>query len=241
MPRERIRGIVCVCILGGVLCFGVLAVKGVSNSLCVKIMGCVCAGASVVVAASFWWINRCYQAQRRAFLRQHPSGEADPLAGALATAWKDADRVPKLADVRAVLTGVVAEQETNRACLVCYGEAGVPDVGELHFEPEIITPTGAVRRQLIWLAIAGALIAWCLFDYINLLPSWLPGARPLMGGLMYFFVAGAIALSVWIWRGMIRPTYVRLAPGVIQVLVYPLSNRQPIIRSYPMEPGTLRS
>jgi hypothetical protein len=38
---------------------------------------------------------------------------------------------------------------------------------------------------------------------------------------------------------MIRPTYYRLAPGVIQVLVYSLSSRRPMIRSYPMEAGTL--
>jgi hypothetical protein len=60
-----------------------------------------------------------------------------------------------------------------------------------------------------------------------------------MGMFTYFLVAGAIALGVWIWRGMIKPTYYRLAPGVIQVLVYSLSSRRPMIRSYPMEAGTL--
>ncbi|UCC29117.1 MAG: hypothetical protein JSU86_13050 [Phycisphaerales bacterium] len=38
---------------------------------------------------------------------------------------------------------------------------------------------------------------------------------------------------------MIRPTYLRTAPGIIQVLVYRLLTDKPSIRSYPMEPGTL--
>ena len=51
-------------------------------------------------------------------------------------------------------------------------------------------------------------------------------------------VAGAVALAVWVWKGMIRATYIPTAPGIIQVLIHrPLGNR-PSIRSYPMEPGT---
>ncbi len=43
----------------------------------------------------------------------------------------------------------------------------------------------------------------------------------------------------WLWRTTVRPTYVRLAPGVVQVLEYRLRSSKPTIRSYPMLPGTL--
>jgi hypothetical protein len=82
-------------------------------------------------------------------------------------------------------------------------------------------------------------ITWCLLDGLQLLPSWLPGARALLGGFMYFLVAGVIALAVWVRKGMIHPTYIRMAPGVIQVLECRFRKPRPAIRSYPMEPSTL--
>ena len=78
-----------------------------------------------------------------------------------------------------------------------------------------------------------------LLDQLRLLPTWIPGIRPFLGVFTYFLIAGAIALAVWVWRGMIRPTYIRMAPGVIQILEYRYSRSQPTIRSYPMQPGTL--
>jgi hypothetical protein len=122
---------------------------------------------------------------------------------------------------------------------VRFGEPDVPEVGNVSFEPEIVTSTGAVWRGLFWLVIAGVLVGWCLLDYLDVLPSWVPNARALMGGFMYFLVAGAIALAVWIWKGMIRPRYLRTTPGIIQVLVYRLLTDKPTIHSYPMEAGTL--
>ncbi|HUU82428.1 MAG TPA: hypothetical protein VM243_02885, partial [Phycisphaerae bacterium] len=115
----------------------------------------------------------------------------------------------------------------------------VPEVGRLHFEPEIVTPTGGIWRQLIWLPIAGTLIGLCLLYYLRVLPAWLPVTRGFLWGFAYFFAAGAIALAVWIWKGTIRPTYLRMAPGMIQVLVYSISKAKPAICSYAMEGGTL--
>ena len=85
----------------------------------------------------------------------------------------------------------------------------------------------------------GTLVALLLLEYLHLLPAWIPGLRRFAGGLAYFLIAGFIALAVWVWRGMIRPTYVRMAPGIIQVLEYRYSKSRPTIRSYPMQPGTL--
>lgn len=239
VPRKHINNIIGASIMGGIAGIALMAAQGWGILQWTATLIPLGATIVVVVAVSTRRKNKQLDAQRQAFRERCPSDRLEPSAAALVKPWEDPNRAPKIEDVKVALAGTLGEGDVDRAIIVCYGEAAVPDVGELHFEPEIITPTGAVRRQLVWLAIAGALIAWCVFDYANILPSWLPGARALMGGLMYFFAAGAIALSVWVWRGMIRPTYIRLAPGVIQVLVYSLSNRQPTVRSYPMETGTL--
>jgi hypothetical protein len=123
--------------------------------------------------------------------------------------------------------------------VTCFGEPDVPEVEDLPFEPEIITPTRAVWRQLIWLAIVAGLIGMWLLDYLNMLPGWFPNPAAHWMGFLYFIFPAVGVLATWIWTSMIRPTYIRLAPGVIQVLVYPLRPGKPTIRSYPMEVGTL--
>ena len=247
VPPKRIRGPVGGCVLGTVACLVLIVARGGTLWQCAIIMTPIYLVVAIIVALRYWQVNAAHQASRRAFLEKHPTDEADRLVAALGKVWTESDRVPKLEDVRAVLGSVenrsgrapTNEEGSDRATIVCFGEADVPQVGELHFHPEIVTPTAAVWRQLFWLVIAGVLIVWCLLDYLHVLPAWLPGARPFMGGLAYFFVAGAIALAVWIWKGMIRPTYLRMAPGVIQVLEYRFSKSKPTVRSYPMKAGTL--
>lgn len=239
MPRKRLRGPITACIAGGLVCLALVLVQGWGPWQWMMIMAPMYLVVAIIVAVSAWRVNRTHRALRRAFFEKQPSDGADPLAAALCKAWPEPDRPPKLENVRAALREVVSEDKADRAQIVCFGVADVPEVGELYFEPEVVTPTGAVWRQLIWLLIAGVLIGWCLLDFLDVLPSWLPGARPLLGGFAYFFVAGAIALAMWIWKGMIRPTYIRMAPGVIQLLEYRYSSSKPTIRSYPIEPGTL--
>jgi hypothetical protein len=50
---------------------------------------------------------------------------------------------------------------------------------------------------------------------------------------------GIAAAAAWVWKSGIRPTYFRLAPGIIQVLEYRLWHRKPAVRNYPMQAGTL--
>ncbi|MBU0617064.1 MAG: hypothetical protein KKI02_05055 [Planctomycetes bacterium] len=238
LPRKRIAGIL---IWTALVCVATLivvpAVGGMSFRVLAVMLGSLFAILIALLALISWRVNTKLRTLRRAFLEQRPGADADPRAAALSKTWKVPDRLPKLDDVRAALKET--ESEPPRARIVCFGQADVPDVGELHFEPEIITPTGAVWRQLIWLVIACVLIALLLLEYLHLLPSWVPGLRRFAGGLAYFLIAGFIALAVWVWRGMIRPTYIRMAPGVIQVLNYGYSKSKPTIRSYPMQPGTL--
>jgi hypothetical protein len=239
MPSERIRNIVGACVIGSVLCLGLIVARGWGLAQWALIMTPLLLAVSVIVAVFRWRVNRAHLAQRQAFLDKHPTDEARPAVAALAKAWKMPDRMPKLEDVRAALSNEMKNETAGRAVIVCFGEPDVPEVGQVHFEPQIVAPTEAVWRQLIWLVIAGMLAGWLLLDFLRVLPPRFPGARSLLGGFMYFFVAGAIALVVWVWRAALRPTYLRMAPGVIQVLEYHYRRSKPIIRSYPVTAGTL--
>jgi hypothetical protein len=241
IPRKRIAGILlwATTVSIGMPVLILLRRGGTPVSVWVITWGVLWAALITVLWLTSWRRNAGLRAAQRAFLEKHPGADAHPLATALRKAWKAPDRLPTLSDVQAALQETDGVASTGRARIVCFGHADVPAVGELHFEPEIITPTGAVWRQLIWLVVAGVVVALLLLDYLHVLPPWVPGIRHFFGGFAYFLVAGVIALAVWVWRGMIRPTYVRMAPGVIQVLEYRYSKTKPTIRSYPMEPGTL--
>ena len=239
LPRKRVVGIL---IWTAVACVATLilvqAVGGMSVGILAIMLGAPFAILIAALAMNSSRANKRHRTSRRAFLEQHPDADSDPRSAALGKAWKVPGRPPKLDDVRAALKEI-GNEPTPRARIVCFGQAELPEVGELYFEPEIITPTGAIWRQLIWLVIAGALLALLLLDYLHVLPSWVPGIRQFISGFAYFLVAGFIALAVWVWKGIIRPTYIRMAPGVIQVLQYRYSKPKPTIRSYPMQPGTL--
>ena len=239
MPRKRIVAIVNACIIGSVISIAFFIAGGVPVWLWIVSIGSVFLAVAIIVALRSWLVIRAHRALRRAFLEKHPADQTDPLVAALSRVWKEPDRVPKSADVRAALEECSSDTDNKTARVICFGQPDVPDVGELYFEPEIITPTGTVWRQLLWMVIAGALIALCLLDYLGVLPAWVPINRGFVWGFMYFFVAGAIALGIWVWKGMIRPTYIRMAPGIIQVLEYRYSKSKPTIRGYPMRPGTL--
>lgn len=238
IPRQRVIGIITWC---GFVFLVVLVVStalgGFPTALWASLLvtfGLVALVVSVVSRR----MTRAQQVARQMFLERRPEVRDDPTAATLAKAWKVPDRVPKVGDVQAALREVRAESANDRARIICYGEPEVPEVGALRFEPEIITPTGAVWRELFWIVIAGVLLGLFVLDYVRLLPAWFPSMRNFIG-LAYFLVAGAVALGLWVWKGLIRPTYVRMAPGIIQVLEFRSSRSKPTIRSYPIEPGTL--
>ncbi|MBU0638586.1 MAG: hypothetical protein KKB50_06955 [Planctomycetes bacterium] len=239
LPIERVRGPLVACLIGGGLCFMLVVGGGGTVWQWLLIMAVIYVGVAIVVVVHRALVNRAYRVQQQTFREKRGNDRSDPLIAALCQAWPTPDRVPTIDAVRAALRAAPGADTTERAWIVCFGEADVPEVGALHFEPEIVTPTGAVWRQLIWLAIAGVPATWCLLDVLHLLPGWIPPTRSFIGCFAYFLTAGIMALAIWVWRGMIRPTYLRLAPGIIQVLQYRFRADKPTIRSYPMEPGTL--
>jgi hypothetical protein len=158
---------------------------------------------------------------------------ADPVVRAL-SGWLVAGLgAPRLSKVRGALA-LLPAGGPQRANVVCLGDFEVPDVGDFRFEPEILSATRLLGHRLMWSALAiGILAAWFMLS----LGSWAP--RPSVG--MWFLVPVLSSpIGVWLWRSGMRARFVRLAPGMIQVLVYrwPWS-AVPTVRSYPMSAGTL--
>lgn len=239
MPGKRIRNIAGACVVGSLASLALFMGRGLPFSWWLLTVFSILIAVAIIVALRSWQVNTAHRAFRQTFFEKHPFDDTDPLAAALGRAWKEPDRVPKTEDVQTAWREGLNGPEPDRAYIVCFGEPETPEIGEQHFEPEIVTPTGTVRRQLIWLVVVGALVVWWMFGHFHWLPPWVPSIRPFIWGLGYFFAAGALALAVWTWKAVIRPTYLRSAPGVIQVLEYRYRKTKPIIRSYPMEAGTL--
>lgn len=133
-----------------------------------------------------------------------------------------------------------AKSRTDRALVVCLAPIVLPPTGEYRFEPEVISPTRRAGRHL--LVIPWALAAWVLLCAA----AWLP-SRAATGCV--FMVLGAVAIGLtapalitsasWLFGLLFAPDYVRIAPGVIQILKYRHWRRTPVLQSFPVEAGTL--
>lgn len=195
-------------------------------------------GAAIVLASTVflsWWPRHVKRAQQRhaAYLTRFRERGEDPIALELATRWRTSRGLPDN-EVKAVLAASPAT-DSSRGRIVCLGKIEVPEVGDIFFEPEIITPTRYFARQLVFIPIAGALIFLWLLQQAGVIPG-----KPIqLGSFGYFLAMGFGVGAAWVWRTAIRPTYIRLAPGVVQIMEYHYGKRKPTIRSYPADGKTL--
>lgn len=218
-----------------------LGIAGRRVHLAAPIVG----GVSVLVGASIYgaayWENRCYARRRAAFFgaeagaMRSETGEPESegaIARQLRIEWTRPGKRPAEARVREA----VAQHAPNAqdAHVVCLGLLRPPDVGALHFEPEIITPTRFHGWQLVFVPIALLILGFWVCQVIGLIPVMAIN----LGSFGYLLAMGIGVGASWFWRTVVRPTYLRLAPGVIQVLEFRWRGA-PRIRSYPMESGTL--
>jgi hypothetical protein len=125
------------------------------------------------------------------------------------------------------------------AIVLCYGDVEVPEAGTFQFEPEIISPTRAMWRELIWLPPIMVLVCWWILYASTALPVPRITLNRVAIGFSYLLMAGIATAAVWIWRAGIRPRYFRLAPGMVQVFEYKLLRSRPTVRSYPVEAGSV--
>ncbi len=179
-------------------------------------------------------VNARYRRKRAEFLSTLEEAEADSLAAAVATTWRRPSKAPKPDEVRAALREFEGSNP-ERARVVCLGMVDVPQIDDMFFEPEIITPTRALGSHL-WFIPAAVIVL--TFWFLQLM-GVIPGRAINIGSFGYILAMGISAGVLWVWRSAIRPTYIRMAPGVVQILEYHHGRGKPTIRSYPLDAGTL--
>jgi hypothetical protein len=195
------------------------------------------AAAFVASAVLFAWgrhVKARNAKRHRAYLAGLRECGVDPIAYDLAARWKPGGTAVPNNDVKAILA---SSPTPNPPCarIVCLGKIDVPEVGELFFEPEIITPTRAVGWRLLFVPIAAAIFILWLLQVLDVIP----GRAINIGSFGYILMMGVSVGIVWIWRTAIRPTYIRMAPGAIQILEFRHRQSKPTIRSYPLDAGTI--
>ena len=227
--------------------FGTIALAAVAGGVALLMNGhrsapalFVIAGICVFVAILVAFIchrqNRTFAAQRRSFFeRLGANGPSFDRARTeqLSALWTRVSKPPTFKQIRDVLEQ--PESRSVAARIVCMGLVEVPEIGEAYFEPEVITPTGFIGYRLIFVAIALAIMGLWIFQLVGVIP----GRVINLGSFGYMIAMGVAAGVAWVWRAVIRPTYLRLAPGMIQVLEFRLGQLKPVIRSYPITEGTI--
>ncbi len=180
-------------------------------------------------AVSEWVIRRDERRHRRnraRFIESLPRSDSELLATELGRLWRRRADPPDCGAARRAVRRAQAAPAKG-ATIICFGLIDVPKVNNELFEPVIITPTRYLWRMLwplpLALAVAG-LWAAAHFD---------PWRFPLV-----VLGLAAAALAIWLYRASVRPTYVRLAPGIVQIMRFGLRAGRPTIRSYPLIAGT---
>jgi hypothetical protein len=164
--------------------------------------------------------------------QDHPGIDEDAVSVALARLWRGLSNNPE--NPQEVLD--ILEDEEVCPCgpvVVCMSPIDIPRVGERHFEPYVVNAT-----ELRWSDLKQLPLSWVWWWWM-LTP---------IGGWSGFFglrniptllVCLGIPAAGWVWYRGVRSRYVRIAPGIVQVMTYSLFGGKPSIRGYPMEKGTL--
>jgi hypothetical protein len=168
---------------------------------------------------------------------QHADAIPDALARELARRWRPLGRPPT---TRAVLRAIRATSADAGpgALLVLLGLANEPPhTGDLRFPLQILpwrSPLDQIARSKAATLVALVLIL-ALLPFANHLFAALTAA--LVGaGLLIMFVSSVVT---WSWRGLIAARYVRLAPGLVQLVRSTPWRRTLTIKSFPLESGTI--
>lgn len=224
------------------LAIGVILIILIPNTFARFLAGGIVGGEglifAIIGACMFPVMRRRRVEYEKAFsdlAQRHPLGDSCSELGRLLLGPKRFRLKRELADANRKLD----PGNPPRAHIACVGPTNTIAPGPYQFEPEVITPTRYFGRQWILIAISAVVILAALLRLSGTV-SWL-NKIPIgvLGSFGYFYVAILVFGGIWLWRSMIRPTYIRIAPGIIQVLRFPFRGGKPDIRSFPMEAGTL--
>ena len=181
-----------------------------------------------------WRYRRGLNRNRRIWLAAHRNWERDPAAKALDSEWYFLGRPPSTASIRQTISKLGLDH-AGRPIVVYLGAFEVPPRGDYRFEPALLTPTETTSRAQMMTALIGSLALLAAGNWL-LLPMRLPHSIRQWWPVV---VIGTVVTAVWFWRSIVRPRYVRIAPGMLQVITYAFGARNPTIRDYPVAPGLL--
>lgn len=171
--------------------------------------------------------------RRREWLERHPIWDANRVAERLDRLWFFLSSPPRPDAIRESIRW--AGLPPREATVVCLGALDVPEIGDYRFEPHVLSPGAVARRAESRVALLVFLLTWNVLLWIEMLghlPKGLSG--------VYLIPAFVVAAVVWLgWRYAFRPMYLRVAPGVIEVLTYSLGRSAPRIRRYTVAPDLL--
>lgn len=181
-----------------------------------------------------WRMRQAHARDRPPAAATTQADAADPLVPALRGAWRDVMRPPQGGRLRKLIQDHPPRDESS-ARIVALGHVDVPRVGEFHFEPEIITPTRYIGRNLVFAICGLFFVGLAIAKWTHAVPGL---ARVNLGSFGYFYAMLAVVGATWVYRSAVRPTYIRLAPGVVEVLRFSIRGGPPDVRSYPLAGGT---
>jgi hypothetical protein len=195
-------------------------------ALLAALPGVVCVGCWAVFRARRAARNRRRLQER--MVQEHPESVDDPFSVALfdlrrGTVW---DSEVAQATRKAIVAA--GGGEPANAVIVCMTPLDFARTDKIGSEPQIITPTELLWklfRTLVLMLVGAAACMAC------------PRVVFWLNGVPLLIVSGIFAM-VLAWRRWFDPTYVRYAPGIVQVVRFHPGVAKPKINSYPMEAGT---
>jgi hypothetical protein len=192
--------------------------------------------AAIFGGLAAWFAHRLRRAHELERESPAPQADDDPLAHWFRGQWRDGMRYPQGRRMREALAAH-PPQDPTRARIISLGHVDVPRIGDFHFEPEIVTPTRYTGRNLVIVGLGLFFVALAIVKWTRALP--IPALQSLpLNSFGYFYVMLFIVGGAWLYRTTIRPTYIRLAPGVVEIVRFSFRRGPPEIRSYPLTAGT---
>lgn len=158
------------------------------------------------------------------------------LRGVLKELASRTRRLPKPKVVAAALAAGPAD-EAGRAYVVHGYHCEPPQPDEYRFEPRLLAPPSSYAALVDNFMRLGVIVAVFLVmsAVTGKLETW-TSIRPRDAVLI-----GALVLGGFLWhaaRTWLVPRYVRISPGLIEIIRYPTFARRPRIEAYPITAGT---
>lgn len=129
--------------------------------------------------------------------------------------------------------------------IMVYGLLSPPVPGHYQFEPAIFQLAPLEPKRLLRVVGMGILffmsLALLFMTVAKLsLGTWPWSISNLVRPVFLYVLPCVLVFAVLIraWAMIARPKYLRLAPGMIQILTYKLRRQEPSVRSYPIDTGT---